>query len=298
MAPTNEELLNSALNDEAPEAQPDVVEQSQPQANDEGGQPRDQLGRYAPQEQAVQGRQGTEAERPQQQPDAQGQERVPEYRREFINARIREALEENNKNWESRFDTFSRRFQPPAPQQQPQSRPDLYENPDGFVDHGVRQAVDPLKAELGQIREQYSLMFAQQQHGADKVKTAHDWLKQGMASGDGDAWSTYQRAMGSIDPYGEIVKSHQKVSVFQQIGSDPTAWFQKELEQKLADPKFAGEIMQKIEASVRNPQDQSNPQGRQIINMPPNMRRVPSAASASEDQLGMSNGDLLASAMR
>ena len=41
------------------------------------------------------------------------------------------------------------------PKQEARAAPDLYEDPNGFVGHNVRQAVDPIKSEIGQMREYF-----------------------------------------------------------------------------------------------------------------------------------------------
>jgi hypothetical protein len=51
--------------------------------------------------------------------------------------------------------------------------------------------------------------------------------------------------MQSMDPFGEIVSWHQQKAVYSRIGNDPNAWFEKELEKRLADPQFASAQLQK-----------------------------------------------------
>ena len=80
--------------------------------------------------------------------------------------------------------------------------------------------------------------------------------------------------------------------LFQQIGNDPNAWFEKELEKRLADPQFASAQLQRIQAGVRQ-QPQNN-----TIKLPPSIGKVPSSQSASDDGGDLSDGSLFAHAMR
>jgi hypothetical protein len=113
-----------------------------------------------------------------------------------------------------------------------------------------------------------------------------------MDRGDPEAVTAYQRAMRSMHPYGELIKAHQQQSVYQQIGSDPNAWFEKELEKRLSDPQFAAAQLQKIQNSVRDPQAQG------IVKLPPSVGRIASSKAASEDAGDMSDASLFAHAMR
>lgn len=284
----NGDLLSSAMTDEPVEQE--VASQEAPQTEQqESGQPRDENGRFATK--PAQAAQQTE-----QQPQHGQQGWVPPGRlREEREAReaIERRFNEERAQWQRQMQEIQSRL----PKPEPVRAPDVFEDPNGFLNHGVREAVDPIKSEIGQLREYYSQRDAVREYGAEKVMEARKAMEMGMSARDPEAWGIYNRAMQSMDPYGEIVKWHQQKSVYSQIGSDPAAWFGKELETKLADPKFAAEIMQKIQSSV---QSQANPQGQQqgIINVPPNLRRAPGARAGSEESGDMSNASLMAASMR
>lgn len=288
---SDRELLDSALADEQPEVveQPETVEQPQAQSTE---QPRDDNGRFAARQ--------AEPEPPQQQQPAaqqpaqqaqQPEANVPSWRLREVREEAERRLAEERANWQRQFEMLQRQNQPKP---EPQPIPDVFENPNGFLEHGVRQAVDPIKSEIGQLREFYSRRDAEREHGAEKVKAAFDWIAQGMASRDPEAVATYQRAMQSMHPFGELVTAHQQKAVYQQIGNDPQAWFGKTLEERLSDPKFAGELLQKIQQSARGGQ---TPQGN-LIQLPPSINKVPSAQSASDEDNDMSDGALFRHSMR
>lgn len=283
----NGDLLNSAMTD-TPVEQPaaEAPEQQQDQ-----GQPRDDQGRFA----AKQAQEAAEQQQEAQQSQQQREGFVPSGRlREEREAR--EAAERRFQEAQAQWQRELQAIRSQLPRQEQPKAPDVFENPDGFLQHGVQQAVDPIKSEIGQLREFYSRKEAIREHGQEKVQAAYNWLAEGMQQRDPVRAAVYQRAMQSMDPFGEIVAEHQKNSLFSQIGSDPNAWFGKTLEERLAsDPKFAAEIMQKIQGSL---QGQNQPQGQSQIQVPPNLRRSPGARAGNEESGDMSNASLLAASMR
>ena len=80
---------------------------------------------------------------------------------------------------------------------------------------------EPIKGEINQLREYYSQRDAIREHGAEKVKAAYDALANGLNARDPEVVAVYQRAMASIDPYGDIMKWHKKQTIFSTIGDDP-----------------------------------------------------------------------------
>lgn len=285
----NGDLLESAMTDtpvEQPEAQASAVEQQQ-----DNGQPRDDQGRFAAKEAEKAAEQQQEAQQSQQQREGfvpSGRLREEREQREAAERRFQEAQAQ----WQRELQAIRSQL----PKQEQPKAPDVFENPDGFLQHGVQQAVDPIKSEIGQLREFYSRKEAIREHGQEKVQAAYNWLAEGMQQRDPVRSAVYQRAMQSMDPFGEIVSEHQKNSLYSQIGSDPNAWFGKTLEERLAsDPKFAAEIMQKIQGSL---QGQQQPQGQTQIQVPPSLRRTPGARGGNEESGDLSNASLIAASMR
>lgn len=278
----DKELFESALSDEPIEqvaADEAVAEQP---VND--GPVRDEQGRFAPKE-----------PEPVAAPEPQGKDEahVPSWRLREERERA-ESAERRAREIEANFQRQFNELQSRLPKQEPQPAPDVFEDPNRFLEHGVRQAVDPIKSEIGQLREFYSRRDAEREHGADKVKAAYDWIAQGMASRDPEAVATYQRAMQSMHPFGDLVQAHQQRLVYSQIGSDPNAWFERELEKRMADPQFASAQLQKIQQGVRAPGSQAQNQ----IKLPPSIGKVPSSHSAFDDVADMSDAGLFAHAMR
>lgn len=140
-----------------------------------------------------------------------------------------------------------RRFQQPLPQRQQQEAPpqiDLLENPQGFVQAQLRPYLDEIHQTFQQQREAMSLDFAMQRHGNEMVGAARQSLEQGMQRGDPHAWSTYNRAMQSHDPYGVIVRAHQESETLRTIGGDLDGYRKRVLEEALADPAYRARVME------------------------------------------------------
>jgi hypothetical protein len=206
----------------------------------------------------------------------------------------REAVERRFQETQTQWQRQIAELQARLPKDEPKPAPDVFEDPNKFLEYGVRQHVDPIRSEITQLREEYSKKWAEKEHGPEKVKAAYDWVAQGMQTRDPEVSAVYQRAMQSMDPYGEILKAHQQKAVYSQIGNDPNAWFEKELEKRLADPQFASAQLQKMQAAVRAPGSQAPNQ----IKLPPSIGKVPSSHSSSDDVADMSDAGLFAHAMR
>ena len=280
MDTNDKELFDSALTDEPVET---VEAEAPEQAQQVEGQTRDEQGRFA-------ARQEPEAAAT---PEPQGKDEahVPSWRlreereaREAADRRFNEAQAQ----WQRQFQELQSRL----PKQEPKPAPDVFENPNEFLQHGVQQAIDPLRSEINGIREQFSRMYAVDKFGEEKVSAAYSALDQAAKAGDPDAVAVCTRVRSSMTPFQDIMKWHDRQTVISQVGSDPNAWFDKELERRMADPQFASAQLQKIQAGVRQ-----QPSGN-TIKLPPSIGKVPSSQSASDDAGDMSDGSLFAHALR
>lgn len=277
----DKELFDAATTDE-PIEQVTADETVAAQPVDDG-QPRDDHGRFAPKE-----------PEPVAQAEPQGKEEghVPSWRLRELREE-REAAINRAQQLEANYQRQIEELKARLPKEEPKPAPDVFEDPNRFLEHGVRQHVDPIRSEITQLREEYSKKWAEKEHGPEKVKAAYDWVAQGMQSRDPEVAAVYQRAMQSMDPYGEILKAHQQREVYTKIGNDPNAWFERELEKRMADPQFASAQLQKIQSGVR-----ASPQAPNQIKLPPSIGRVPSSHSASDDVGDLSDSSLFAHAMR
>jgi len=282
----DKELFSSAMADaEIPETvtETPAEPEQQPQQDD---RPRDEHGRFAPKQTEPQ------QQEPQAATPAEEAANVPSWRLREVREEAERRVAETEARWQRQFEYMQRQAQPKP---EPAPPPDLFENPTGFVDQNVRQYVDPIKAELQQIREENSRWRAEDKHGAEKVRASYDWVAQGIANRDPDAITAYNRAMQSPHPFDVLVTAHQQRVVHQTIGNDPNAWFEKELERRMgSDPQFAAKFQQTRQAS-----NGQSPQG-SITKLPPSLRNTPSARGngGDEDSSDMSDAALFRHAMR
>lgn len=245
----DKDIFESALTDEPEqELEAEVI---QPEPEPEAPVvARDEQGRFAPKPEG-------EAEKPR----TEEPERGPPAWRLKEEADARRAAEQRAATLEAQLQQFRQ-------QQEQKPKLDMFENPDAFVEQGVRSAVDPIEQKIGQMREFYSQREAIRDHGPEKVKAAYDWIAQGMQSRDPERMAIYNRAMTSFDPYGEIVTSHQKHSLLEQIGTDPSAYVDKQLDERLKDPAFAAKMLERIRGVT-----QTSPSAR-TTQLPPSLSRV------------------------
>jgi molecular chaperone DnaK (HSP70) len=279
----DKELFESATNDEPIEVTAD--EPVAEPVND--GPARDEQGRFAPKE--------PEPVVAEVEPKPEGKDEayVPSWRlREMREEReaVERRFQETQQHWQRQI----AELQAKLPKAEPARVPDVFEDPNGFLQHGVQQAIDPISQQMGKLTEFFSRKDAIREHGEEKVNAAYTALDRAANAGDPEAQAVVSRVKKSMDPYGDMVSWHSKQSVFQQIGNDPNAWFEKELEKRLADPQFASAQLQRIQSGVRSPGTQTPNQ----IRLPPSIGRVPSSQSASEDAPDMSDAGLFAHATR
>jgi hypothetical protein len=300
MADDDEELFNSALTDGNTEDEPGrVAAQPEPEPEPEAiERPRDEHGRFLPKSEgdappAVQPQPEADPQpAPQRQEAPEHRDAIPPWRlKEEADARRAEA--EARRLAEQERDELRQRMAMLEKQnQQPQKIPDIYEDPNAFVDHGVRTAVDPVKQEIAQLREFYSQRDAIREHGAEKVKSAYAALDQALRARDPEAVGVYQRARQSLDPFGDIVRWHQKQTVFSQIGPDPNAWLEQQLEERLKDPAYQAKLLERVRGHV---QQQPN---RPVTQLPPSLNKATASSPSDGDGDDDSEAGLLKSALR
>lgn len=284
----DKELFNAAMNDES--VQDDATEQHTEQAeaeqvaeqaSDDGQQrDRDEHGRFVAQ---------------QKQPDAakQDEAHVPSWRLREEREQ-REAAERRHQEAQASFQRQIAELQARLPKAET-PRPDIFENPDAFVQQATQQQLDPVRSEIGRLREFYSQRDAIKEHGMEKVQAAYKAIEDGLSRRDPETVAAYNRAMQSMDPYGTIVGWHQQREVYSQIGNDPGAWFEKELEKRMSDPQFAAQQLQRIQQSTQ--QSSAAKQAPNRVALPPSLSRMSSAQVATDDG-DMTDASLFANAMR
>lgn len=175
--------------------------------------------------------------------------------------RLREESEGRRRAERERDDLRARlaafEVQPRQPQQ-PQPKPDVFDNPSAFVKSEVAPLIDQFRNEIQMTRELMSRDNAVRVFGEDKVAAAHQALSDGMTRRDPNAYATWQRAMQSHDPYGVITKWHQDREVLNQIGGDLTTYRAKILEEAMKDPEYQKRVIQAAKGQAQASGSQIN----------------------------------------
>lgn len=135
-------------------------------------------------------------------------------------------------------------------------KPEIWDDPNAFIEQNIKRNVDPIQQQMTQMREQYSQMMAIQQHGADKVQAAFAALDQAAKAGDPEALMVVQRVKtNSMHPFGDIMNWHNRQSVFTQVGGDLEAYKKKltdeAREAALKDPEFVQKAIESARANAR-----------------------------------------------
>lgn len=284
---TDKELFDQALNDTppepvaeaTPEASPEVA--PEPQVSQED-RPRDEKGRFSPKEAAAPV-ETPQAAAPQAPAPKDQDHRVP--LRELLDTRERaqraEAEAAQLRAWAQQL----ARQQAQAQQPQDAQQQTIFDNPDQYL---AQRVISPLQqwGQVGmmQIKDGLSREMANQQFTETVVNEALADMARYRNTPQGSF--AYQQIMSSGHPYGALVKWHQAVKMQQEIGPDPKAWLQKQLDEKKKDPAFQAEILKAVreqqQGSGRPPQ----------VNLPPSLSSVPAAAGRLEDQGDLSDASL------
>lgn len=299
----DDKALFDAATSDAPPAETQVeqtqeaapAETEQPKAED---RPRDEHGRFAPKEAEPAEVVKPQAE-PTQQPDNGAQ--IPAWRvSEIAEARrAAEARATENERRAQALEAENRRFQQQLQQLQkpPAPRPDMFENPDGFVEHGVRQALDPVQQRMDALREHYSWKDAMRTHGTETAIEARKWFQNAVNVGDPNVSHVLQRAMNSIDPFEDIVSAYKQHRAITTVGHDPEAWLNKELAERAKDPAKRQQLMQMISGGAAPQQQPSEAAQQSVVKLPPSLTRA-AGSSGNAETGSLADADLYAHATR
>jgi len=129
---------------------------------------------------------------------------------------------------------LQRQPQPQAPQQPqpPQEAPNLWDDPDKYVEHRLQEALAPVQqAMLANAR-----MAAEAYHKPETVKEAEAAFNAAAASGQMDP-ELHRRINSSPNPFHAAVQWHQQIQrqqAFSRFGDDPEAAIEAEVQRRLA----------------------------------------------------------------
>jgi hypothetical protein len=211
-------------------------------------------------------------------------------------AEARRKAESERDDLRRRLDEAYSRQAPPPQKTDPPKRSDMFEAPSAFVQEEVKPLLDPVTQQISAIREHYSLQNAITRHGDEKVSAARKALESGMGARDSEAWSTYNRAMNSIDPYGVIVNWHNGKEVMTTVGPDLNAFRQKLLDEAIKDPEFQKKV---FDAARGQAASNGSAVNRPVVPKLPSIGKVGATTSAPESgEDNMSDEELFHAATR
>jgi hypothetical protein len=203
-------------------------------------------------------------------PPAAAPDGVPSWRlRE--EAEARRVAEDRARQLESRLSEVASHLQQ-------QKKPDFYSEPDKAAEALLLRYLQPFAEETRKERMYNSKLLAGALHGSQKVEEAETAFLEARANESLDPVD-YEAVVQSPNRYDAVVKWHKKRSTLAAVGDDPTAWFNKQLEASLADPKFQAKMLERIQGDAA-----ARPSGTRL---PPTLSKSTSSAPTN----GRSPGD-------
>lgn len=177
-----------------------------------------------------------------------------------------------------------------AHMQQNQKQPDFFENPDQATQMLILRTLQPYAEETRRNLMAMGKMVASATHGQDKVDAAEQAFLKARSEESLDP-ADYERVVQSPNRYDAVVRWHKNQSVLSSVGDDPAAWFDKQLEAKMADPAFQAALLEKVQASAA-----TRPS---MTKLPPSLSNKTAAASNRGEGVGdLSDKSLFAFAMK
>ncbi len=200
----------------------------------EGGQARDESGRFAGKaEEKPEPQTETQPEQPE--PEPKGDGKVPHQALHASRERERQARDEAQalRDQVQRLEGMmqamaAQRSEPQKPKEQPKPV-DFWEDPQAFL----QSALTPVQQQIAAQNEALSQTRAVAEHGAETVNSAFEAMKGALAS-DPRAQADYVRIMQSPHPYGELVAWDRNRRALTEIG-DPAAYRERMRQELIAE---------------------------------------------------------------
>ncbi len=177
----------------------------------------------------------------------------------------------------------NRQTQQPA-KEEPESVPDIFENPTGFVD-GIRKEIrTELNGVLNTVRQNavsmsFELAHVKHKDAFDNAMAAVNKLNPQNPADREIVQSIYN----APNPGEALVKWHKRNETLAKVGDDPDAFAERirkeEREAILKDPEFRKQILADIRQEA---QTGNNGSPRSTTRMPPSLARTPGASGRGE----------------
>lgn len=144
---------------------------------------------------------------------------------------LRQEIADRDAAWERRI---AQLLDAQKPKQEPQQKPDWFENPEAATQHAVRETISPQLDQVTSTLMATAQMVAGIKYGDDKVAEAEQAFLDAMRSQKLDP-ADYQKVANSPNRYAAAVQWHQRQLAQAEIGDDPAAYKAKLREELLAE---------------------------------------------------------------
>lgn len=199
-------------------------------------------------------------------------------------AEARRQAEDRARQLQSRLEAIEAHLK-----QSQQPKGDFFANPDEAVQQQILRHMQPLAQETHRQMVALGKTIADAVHGEDVVTTAEQAFLEAMNDRTLDP-ADYERVVQAPNRYDAVVKWHRNHEVLASVGTDPNAWFERQLEERMNDPNFQAKLLEKVRGdAAKRPT---------AVNIPPSLSSVTAAKGNSEPVGDMSNDSLFAHAMR
>ena len=157
-------------------------------------------------------------------------------------AEFQTKLEQQNAQWETRFNQMMSAVAPKQAQPDPAPAPEIWDDPNAFVRSQAMEMVTPLQQQMKAMARQ----VADIQFQPETVEKAVNAFDNATKTGSIDP-EIHRRIMASPNPYAAAVQWHQHTSTMSEIGSDPAAY-----KAKLAE-EIRAQVMAELNPSGQQP---------------------------------------------
>lgn len=210
-------------------------------------------------------------------------------------AAVREEIKATNARLDS-FLTAIQRQQPPKAQEQPKTdtRPDIFENPEGFVEHltkGFQSELTRRDQQMEALRVDMSMQAASGRH-ADTFNKAYEAVSK-LDPRNPDDQVTVRRIWASPNPGEALVRWHRNAETLREVGDDP-AKFKERIanetrESLMKDPEFRKQLL----AGLREEASGANADGkpRTVTRLPKSLNGASGGRRDADDSSPIDDTD-------
>jgi hypothetical protein len=150
--------------------------------------------------------------------------------------------------------------------QQPKEPIDIFADPQAYTQSVEQMMTERMRAMEGN----FSLRLASYKHGETFTEAFQDVMARPFND------PVRQQVINSPDPGETLVQLYQRERTIKEVGTDPTAYKSKVLEDALKDPEFLAKALQAARQTAGAQPTQNNK-----IDLPPSLNKVAAAHSGS-----------------